>query len=318
MPRKPDPDKEYLAVYRGNWRVSIHVPKPLQGQLGTRLVKGLDTTSIVLARVRSKPIIAEFQKRIADAWDAQGGKKNSHIAEALELRRELQGATGSYRTLIEEQIDAGARLLHDRGRREVDGDGPDDWHEVFDPVAVQQSREYRRVASGQLTPIVALHPEYMQSLKIMDRSKLDEPRALNLLLDWMRTRKEPIPPHVERLGREEVQSFVDWLQESSDLSWASKVKYLGRLKVYWKWLAKRNPKITNHFHDQTIKRERVEGEQEERAYTDAEVQRLFMGKPLEGQSMLDVMAVAALTGARLDAVVDLKVDGCAQIGRAHV
>ncbi|MCJ2136853.1 tyrosine-type recombinase/integrase [Methylobacterium sp. J-026] len=313
MPRKPGSDIPYVAAYNGFYRVTMAVPKELRGQLGNRLVRGLDTKSVVLAKTRSVAVVAEFKKRIADAWDARGGRKHSLVAEALELRREMKTAQGSFLTLIDHQIEARAAEILNAGRREEtvidDEEGPI-MAEFFTAEARREASEYRRIAYGKLTPIAAPHPDFMRSLKIKERSKLDEPRALNLLLDWMESQR--IPRHVEAFDRDTALAFADWLQESSDLSWASKVKYFGRLKVYWAWLCKRGIAKANPIYDLTIKREVVEGEQEERAYTDTEVQTLFMGKPLEGESMLDVMAVAALTGARLDAVIDLKVGECAE------
>jgi len=47
----------------------------------------------------------------------------------------------------------------------------------------------------------------------------------------------------------------------------------------------------------------------ERPFTDDEVRRLF-GGPAD-QRMQDLMRIGALTGARLDVIVDLKVGGCA-------
>lgn len=316
MPRKPGSDIPYVTAYNGFYRVTMAVPKPLRAQLGNRLVKGLDTKSVILAKTRSQPVVAEFKRRIAEAWDARGGRKHSLVAEALELRRDREAATGAYLTLIEDQIDAGSeQILRSGGVREETvwldpDDGPMDV-EIFDPVAEARADEYRAIARGRLTPIAAEHGLFVKGLQIKERSKLDEPRALALLLDWLQARE--IPPYIERFGRKEALKFVDWLQAYTGLSWASKAKYLGRLKVYFAWLAKRDPRITNHLFDLTVKRPVVEDEEEgERAFTDTEVQTLFMGQPLEGRSMLDVMAVAALTGARLDAVIDLRVDGCAQ------
>ena len=313
MPRKPDAKIPYVAEYNGYYRVSMSVPKPLQGQLGTRLVKGLDTKSIILARTRSIPIIAEFKKRIEDAWAAKGGRKHSLVEEALELRRDLKTAQGSFRTLVETQIkERYEELRAENILREtfVDPeDGPDEYVR-FHPESQEKARVYTAIAYGDLTPIMAPHDEFMRSLKIKERSKLDEPRAIGLLVGWMKANN--IPLYVESLDRDTAHAFADWLQEDTELSWASRAKYFGRLKVYWAWLNKRGYAKTNPIYDLTIKRERVEGEQDERPFTDTEVQTLFMGSPLEGAAMHDVMAVAALTGARLDAVIDLKVGECRQ------
>lgn len=71
----------------------------------------------------------------------------------------------------------------------------------------------------------------------------------------------------------------------------------------------RTPVTVNVFADLHLAKPSVDHDEEERAFSDTEVQKLLMGKADPG--MLDVMLVAALTGARLDAVIDLRIGACA-------
>jgi integrase len=85
-------------------------------------------------------------------------------------------------------------------------------------------------------------------------------------------------------------------------------KYLGRLSMFWKWLLKREHVEANVWAGLRLPVSDVSSEQQERPFTDDEMRALLSGaaKP----ALHDVMMIAALSGARLDAVVDLKVGPC--------
>jgi hypothetical protein len=89
------------------------------------------------------------------------------------------------------------------------------------------------------------------------------------------------------------------------LSWATNAKYLGRIGRYWAWMTRRIFVGANVFADLRLEKPPTEHGEQERAFTDTEVQCLLMGT--EDVGMRDVMMVAALTGARLDAVIDLRI-----------
>lgn len=309
MPRKPDADKAYLTVHDGLWRVSMGVPRELRDQLGTRLVKSTGTKSLGQAKLVRDRVVPEFKKRIEDAWKARGGKRGSLLAEALETRKLLETASDDLADfMIKGALERSDEIL-DEGATWVDEPTPDGIFPVRRPTpeAVKAVAEFRRVLAGD-TPIAFHHQAFVDGLKIKPRSKLDEPRALSILLDWMES--QDIEPFIENVNKRNAIRFLDWLDASSDLSWASKAKYLGRIKFYWSWLARREYAKENPFVDLNLEKPETERADDERPYTDAEVQKLLMGSPMEGRRMLDVMMIAALTGARLDAVIDLKVGGC--------
>ncbi|MGU3286085.1 tyrosine-type recombinase/integrase [Methylobacterium mesophilicum] len=311
MPVKPPNPNRYIAEYNGYYRVSMSVPKELREQLGGRLIKGLDTKSLVEARHKAKPIIAEFQKRIDDAWTARGGKKHSLVAEALTLRKIKAEITDpEERVAFGRDVVERIEEIRTNGGRWAQGEFP--WEEfiVPTPEAEAEVEQFLDVYHGK-TPIRYHHPDFIETLKIKDRSKLDEPRALNIFLEWLSTQREPaIPPFVENITEEIAIRYMDKMPSHTGLAWGSNAKYFGRLKYYWKWMLRRRIVKSNPFADLAIPKEEIIHDEEERAYTDSEIQRLFMGKPPEGRAMLDVMAVGALTGARLDAVIDLRVGEC--------
>lgn len=315
MARKADSPDSYLSWHDGSWRVSIGVPKPLRDQLGSHLSRSLQTSSKLAARALKRPVVAEFQKKIESAWEARGGRKRSILAEAVELRQILE-ATGkpgedAYEDVAREVREREYEILRDHttGSRVVDTvDGQADI-DVVTPEGKALAETFRRVAHGTATPIALHHRVFIETLKVSERSALDEPRALNVLLDWLEAHQ--IPPYIENVTDKVAIDFMDAMPKFTGLSWATNAKYFGRIRLYWKWLHRRRHAKFNPFSDLGIEKEKVEHDEQERAYTDGEVQRLFMGSPMEGDAMLDVMRVAALTGARLDPVIDLRVGECA-------
>ncbi|WP_298957618.1 integrase [uncultured Methylobacterium sp.] len=307
MPRKAAPNgMHYLTAHDGLWRISMGVPRQLRDQLGTRLVKSTGTKSLGQAKMMRDRVIPEFKKKIEAAWAAVGGKHGSLMREALATRQTLEHADDNLRDFLLQGVEEHLQEILDEESDEVEiitDEGPYIARKPR-PDAVKKATEYRRVLAGD-TPIALYHQEFVDSLPIKPRSKLDEPRALSILLDWMEA--NDIEWFVENMNKRNAVRFMDYMNKNTDLSWASKAKYFGRIKVYWKWLSIREVAKENVFRDLTLYKPETDRADSERPYTDTEAQKILMGKPMEGARMMDVIMIAALTGARLDAVIDLKV-----------
>lgn len=189
----------------------------------------------------------------------------------------------------------------------IDEDGEAYDYEVLAPGAQEKADGFGAIARKEATPIALHHEAFMKTLRIKPRSLTDDVRALAILLDWCRS--VGVDPYLERIDIRTAVRFMDDIGTFADLGWASSTKYLGRLKRYWAYLLKRAVVADNPWVHCRLEKPEEDAENEERAFTDVEVQRLLMGSPRPG--MMDVMLVAALTGARLDAVIDLRVGECA-------
>ncbi|WP_342108704.1 integrase [Methylobacterium sp. SI9] len=310
MPRKADKELGYLTVHDGLWRVSMGVPRELRDQLGSRLVKSTGTASKAQAKLIRDMVVPQFKKKIEDAWKARGGKRNTLLHIALEHRRLMEESDENLQCFMEQGARERIEEILNEGASYVDEHTPDGIVErrIPRPDAVQAVAEFKRVMRGD-TPIAFHHEEFVKELKTKARSKLDEPRALGILLDWLES--QDIEPYIENVNKRAALRFMKYMDAHSDLSWASKAKYFGRIKFYWSWLVRNEYAKENPFHDLGLERPETARADDERPYTDGELQKILMGKPLEGDKLLDVVKVAALTGARLDAVVDLQVGGLA-------
>ncbi|WP_246685085.1 integrase [Methylobacterium sp. WL69] len=313
MPRKPHPKNAYLEMHDGHYRVTMGVPAPLRGILGNRLKHSLGTKSLISANVLKVPVVKLFKSRIEKAWETIGGRKRSELQEAVSWAKVLGDAGlpgGDAHDHYAQQLRERVAEIKQKGSRwitDVDEDGEAYEVEVFTNESLKAAETFSAVARGTATPIALHHDAYMKTLKIKARSLTDDPRSLKILLDWCAARE--IQPYLERIDIKVAVRFMDELQDFTGLSWATSAKYLGRLNRYWTYLVRRTPIDRNPFEGLNLEKPTANRSEEERSFKDVEVQTLLMGKADPG--MMDVMLIAALTGARLDAVIDLRVGECA-------
>src|ERR1700677_2390151 len=77
-------DTRYLELHRGKYRVTLATPRPLHGQLGSRLKRPLNTASLSTANALKWQIVAELRTIIDRA--AQGNPTADQPAnEALSI-----------------------------------------------------------------------------------------------------------------------------------------------------------------------------------------------------------------------------------------
>lgn len=314
MPRKAHQKNGYLEQREdGYYRVTMGVPKPLQPQLGTRLKQALGTKSLIEANARKKLVIQEFRTRIYKAWENIGGRQQSVLIEAAawapvmaEVGKPGDPSAEIYHQFLREREDdilaVGARY-----EMVVDDEGEVVEIEIPTNAAKEAAKQFREIALGQATPLGAHHAAFMKTLRIKDRSLADDVRALKIFSDWCAANE--VPQFIERIDVKTAARFKDSIEGWANLSWASANKYVGRLRYYWDYLVEATHAPHNPWLRLKLKRPEVDPENEERPFTDTEVQKLLMGGA--SPAMMDVILIGALTGARLDAIIDLRVGECA-------
>ncbi len=314
MPRKPDPRNAYLELHGGYYRVTMGVPAALQPQLGRRLKRTLGTKSLLSANTLKLPVVREFKASIDKAWECIGGKSRSELHEAVAWANVLQDAVDrrdpAHGALLEalRQREAEIASAGATWKTAIDEDGEAYDYEVPASGALRKADGFGAIARKEATPIGLHHEAFVKTLKIKARSLSDDPRALDILLRWCGS--VGVDPYLERIDIRTAVRFMDDIGEFEGLAWATSTKYLGRLRRYWGYLLKRAIVPDNPWVHCRLEKPEDDSEDQERALTDVEAQKLLMGSPPPG--MMDVMLVAALTGARLDAVIDLRVGECAE------
>ncbi len=179
-----------------------------------------------------------------------------------------------------------------------------------DPIlhenSVARAENFKSIALGKAIPILLHHDEFLKALKIKPRSLMDDRRAMQIFLKWCLERG--VPPTLKILRGVNAVKFKNEIMSYTGLGWATCTKYLGRIKKYWDFLLEADLVRDNVWPKKGLDREHEFVEDKERSFSDNEVVILLTGTT--DVKMLDVMLVAALTGARVDAVIDLKVGDC--------
>jgi len=303
MAKPAKSDTRYLEKHGTKWRVYVAVPRKLQPVMGaTKLKETLETDSLAEANRQKWAWVAEFQRRIEAVRNPQG-QPEALEAEAKRLAALRRAATNddaedSVDAYIEQRV---AEIAGNPVRAGRDGEA------IYAPERERAAIQFSGVATGQRTPLEAHRERYQAQLRVKSRTLADDNRAMKYLLDWCET--ENIPAFLETFGRREAIRFTDAFPALICTTQARTLnKYVRRLGSYWKWMESRDEVKTNIWQGRTYTIPQETAEHKERPFTDAEMVKLLAGPA--PQELHDVMRIGALTGARLDAIVSLRVKDC--------
>jgi integrase len=156
--------------------------------------------------------------------------------------------------------------------------------------------EFADRAYGKATPIGEHLPAFLVSrgeLKADTRKRHEA--AVKNLSAWLKG--EGLPATIQAVDRRTAVAYVDQLSPGHPDP--------QRLSLIWEWMVKREHATADPWRDlQAAPRARVEPE---RAWTDSEMRQLLDGPCSPSLRLL--MEVGALTGARLDAIINMRVVG---------
>ena len=322
-------DTRFLERIAGEkWRVVVNVPKALQATIGkTKLKRSLDTDSLAEANRLKWGVVAELRDEIEAAKQPNrpGDKERELLRVAAEYRGLLtRQTTDAYEAqAIREAVELSIEGLLG-GRAYVDHEG-DTSHP---PEREAFAAEFAAAALSMKTPLAEGLAKFHGQGLWNNRTRADSTRALGYLEDWCS--RQRIPATVEAITRKRAGLFVGDMAEGLDrpdkrrkggragktkLAARTINKYITCLSSYWGWLEKRGylPENSNVWERQSLPEAEPDEDVKPREFTDEELRKLFTGEPLQPY-MKPLMMIAALTGARIGAVVDLKVkdtaDGC--------
>jgi hypothetical protein len=299
-------DTTNLELHRGYWRVTVAVPKAAQPVIRkTRLKQPLGTDSLALANKLKGDYVDAFRKRIKTALE--GTKGDPLTREALRLA--ALTATVSDDDTHEALLDA----VRDRAD-EIRGDPIDEvetrsGHEyVYDAKRERQASDFYFLASGALTPITAHRETYRtQHARLKSRTIADDDRAIVYLERWCA--ENGLPSTVETITESRATLFMDALPKlAGGITPTTVKKYRNRLSVYWQWLKARGFATANIWAEVKVTEPQRMDSELARGFTEHEMQNLLSGSA--PQKIHDLMRIAALSGARLDAIVCLTVGDC--------
>jgi integrase len=300
--RSRQADTRFLELHRGRWRVTVATPRPLHGQLGSKLKRPLNTTSLATANALKWTVVAELRAIIERA--ARGNPKADQPADeamTIAAHRAALRDPEAVAQLDEAVADRAEDMRGDPVDVEADADGRPVY--IYDHERERRATAFADMARGRSTPIGHHHPAFLAQSTTKARTKGDDRRAIEFLLKWCG--ETSTPSTLQAIDRKSAVRFMDWLPTArAGLSPVTMNKTLSRLGVYWKWLQNRELVDTDPWVRMKLKTLQTPHDELERAFSMEEVRRLLDGGA--SQAMQDLMRAAALTGARLEALVDLR------------
>lgn len=333
MGRTPKGDRMYLEMHSGKWRVTLSVPSGLQMAMGaTKLKRSLGTDSLSLANELKWGVIKELKDTIRSFRTNGTGpsrgdravlmREAADIADALSKRKPEDRADTEDREDREDHLDyidpsrdvVDARVMEILGspvRYDVveagHGVHPDDVGTripVYDPSRVRLADEFLDVALHGSVPIDNADADYRKvRLKVSPRTADDHDRALRLLTEFcLETGRGGA---VSAVDEDTVTDFVAHLENTRGMAARTIKKYVSRLSQYFAYLKSIRQIRSNPWKDAEVYMPTKKSSELERPFTEAEMVTLLTGGAK--QKLQDLMMIGALTGARLDAIVDLKV-----------
>jgi integrase len=291
-------DTRYLERIKGRWRCVIAVPRPLHGTLGTKLKRSLHTGSLREAQARRWPVVAELKATVEGK--AQGQPTDSAEAWRAALAVGDGGPNDPTPHLLHDHLDA---IRGDPIATEADHEGNRVY--LYSPEREQRAAEFADRAYGRATPIDTYWEPYLASLVIEERTKGVHRRALTRLQEWCRQTSTAFT--IQALTRKAAIRFVDDLP-TKEVTPRYLTLLVGKLSLYWRWMIHREHAEADPWSGLKLAKPKTPHDQLERPFTDDEVHQLLTGPAPRG--LLDLMMVGALTGARLDAILSLRVGDC--------
>lgn len=298
-------DTRWLERHGQKWRITVAVPRDMHKVLGTRLKQNLNTDSLAVANLMKLKVVANLHARIQQTRESRLGKPRAVMQEAVGVAKYIERHSGGIpHAALDLEIRRRAEeiLGPDTGVKTVGDEA--EMVPIYDPQREALSKDYLAVAYGKAIPMMAHHASYLKKSSVKPRTKADDVRAMQYLVRWCE--KEGVPQTLQAIDAKKASLFMDELGElCGGLAARTQNKYLGRLSRYWAFMVKRRTVEFNPWMGMVVEVPATKHDEEERAFYDAEVHTLLAGGA--EPKLMDVMLIGALTGARLDAIVDLRV-----------
>jgi integrase len=290
LPYKTD----HLQLHGSQYRVRIAVPEALRPQFGGKafLIASLGTGNLSEADRRKGEHVSRFKRMIAQARETG----DPVLKEARMFRR------------WEEE------------RRAVSPNGPADdaaadteLAEISELVAEEHgddaAQTFYEVASGLSTPLAEYLDEWIADRGYIGSSASHHRNAFAVLAAWCKSSR--IKPTLETIDSRTAWSFRDKCLRVRSSEPKTVNNFIWSYRSHWRWLQRRGRVEINPWlglnDDGRSQRIREQGARK-RPFTDSEVRALLSGSatPL----LRDLMMVAALTGARINVICELRVRDC--------
>jgi integrase len=291
---------QHLEWHGAKIRAVIRVPPSMKSTLGAHLRTVLPTDNPRLAEVLK---LSAIQAMRAEIYRAKHGTKDDPliksalgwklgIAEAAKLPDPLQDGQEPLHSAL-----TTAMLYHAEDIAANEGKA--------------RAEMFTGIAYGVHHPIAMFLEDWIEANNYAPRSEASLRQAVTKLETWCKT-KEDVPGVLEAITPRIAIRFIEEVFEKPQAGAANANKLISGLRIYWKWLLKRqildpdtarNPWLETRIAK--AKGYRNEEDTDKRPFTDLEATILLEGMTV--QPVADMMRVSLATGMRLSEVAGLRV-----------
>ena len=294
----------YIERRRQTYYAVVEIPPSLRLTLGKkRLLKSLETRDLAVARDRRWEVVAALKKEIEVA---RAGHTDG--SQAIPLKRHKP----DNERLIEEALRWREAIKTEGSSRDpYETKAVDALGDRADQIMDEKNRDtFLGIATGTVTPLTTHLEAWLMESRFKPRTAGDRRRALERLEAWG-------VASIEEVTRRKAGEYVSHLMTHRDRTWsgdhATVVKYVSALSSYWTFMRRKGHVESNPWVDQTPPKPKPSSldhdhDTDERPFTDDEVRKLLAGTKVP--LLQDVMRIGALSGARLDPILCLKVKDC--------
>ena len=291
MPRKAD----HLQFHGGQYRVVLAVPRDVRSSIGKKfLIQPLGTANLDEANRLKGAWLSQFRTVIA----ASRRPEDTLLKDARMLRHRFENASNPQEKLsvLSKAIGTGLNLA-----------GPLSMQNETGPAAYEK---FVGLATGYITPLDFHVEDWIVDRGFIGKTALQHRKAFAVLTEWCK--KRGIDPTINAINRRIAWEFIE--KELRRRFTAPKTinRYLSSYRTHWRWLMRRDQIRENPWLDTHVSERRVSDANgtngRKRAFADDEIRALLSGNA--PHPLPDLMIIAALTGARINAICELRVRDC--------
>jgi integrase len=279
---------DYLEKRRQLYYAVLTVPKSLQADLGLRFVKSTGTGDRRKAKGIASQIVAGWKLLIEQAK----GNDTSVLKRAIQWREELEKAQDhKQRAIIESLIaDEALALAYPRGEDDED----------VDMVLVAQGKEFYQVSTGVKTPHSLYFDNWKSQLTISQRTAEQYAKDVKVFIEQF--------PVIEDVNKKGVSLWLDGLS-AKGVSRDTQLRIIKGCRNYWKYLSRYNIKgMVEQPFNQVILADKGKKKAPREPFEPQEIVELWsMAKSRQEDTLADLIALGAYTGARIEELCSLMV-----------
>ena len=275
------------------WLCVQNVPRPLRAVIGKdKLLLSLKTGDLRTAQRRRPAALAGFEEAFEAARKALAQGPDTAAGEAMRYR--------TLAALMPPSNDAnaydGAEMIADRAAA------------IERHHGAHRAAAFVAVASGRATPIDQHIEAWMREGNYPPRSCIQHRATVAEFVAWVG--KEGETSSIEAVTKQVAGRFASTAGDARQVTRSTVNRKLSSLRAYWSWLERKGHVQTNPWRGQTLPAPRQEEDGDKsRPFTDKEALTLLSGDA--SPILQDFMRFAALTGARLGGLANLRVGDCA-------